>query len=268
MKLSFSTLACVDWELPKITELAERWGYDGVELRVSGDQHLSPDLSPEKRKNIRRLFSRHGLEIPCLAAYTRFAFAEQGLRQENIRELKRLIDLAHDLESPYVRTFGADASQSFEKERLTMWIADALMAVEDVALRRGVRVLLETHDTLSRGFDLKQVFERTGPISAGALWDVKHPLVQGESVGETLEYIGDLIHHVHIKDWLTVPGLDQERLVLVGAGELPLATIFEGLKSMGYQGFLSLEWEKLWHPEIEDSYIAIYQYLQKTKALI
>ncbi|NLJ74805.1 MAG: sugar phosphate isomerase/epimerase [Firmicutes bacterium] len=268
MKLSFSTLACVDWDLPKIAELADEWGYDGVELRVSGNQHVSPDLSQEERKSIRRLFSRYGLAIPCLAAYTRFAFSEKERRQDNIEELKRVIDLAHDLECPYVRTFGANSDQLFDQETLVEWIAHALMTVDDYAASRGVRVLLETHDVLSRGVDVKRVFEKTGPISAGVLWDVKHPLMKGEAVGETIEHIGDLVYHVHIKDWLTVPGLDQERLLLVGAGELPLAAILEHLEDINYKGYLSLEWEKLWHPDIEDSYIAIYQYAEKMKALI
>lgn len=266
MKLSFSTLACFDWDLPKIAGIAEKWGYDGVELRVDGDQHISPSFSRGEREKVRRLFSRHGLEIPCLAAYTRFAFPEGELRQENILALKQVIDLAHDLEAPYVRTFGANTDQLINKESLTQWVAEALLAADDYAAHRGVRVLLETHDQLSTGFEIKQVFARTGPISAGVLWDVKHSLVKGEALSATLEYIGDLVYHVHLKDWLKVPGLDKERLLLVGAGELPLAGILESLKGIDYQGFLSLEWEKLWHPEIEDSYLAIYQFVQKMRA--
>ena len=265
MKLSFSTLACVDWDLAKIAGLAAEWGYDGVELRVAGEGQVSPDLSSTERKKVRDLFSRHHLVIPCLAAYTRFAFPEPELRQENIKALKQVIDLAHDLEAPYVRTFGANPDRPVDHDNLTSWIAQALVAVDDYATSRGVRVLLETHDLLSTGAEVQQVFARTGPITAGVLWDVKHSLRKGESVTETLEQLGGLVYHVHLKDWLVVPGLNQDRLVLIGAGELPLATIIGSLRSMGYKGYLSLEWEKYWHPEIEDSYIAIYQYRQQMK---
>lgn len=263
MKLSFSTLACVDWDLAKIAGLAAEWGYDGVELRVAGGGQVSPELPAAERKKVRSLFSRQQLAIPCLAAYTRFAFPEPELRQENIEALKQVIDLAHDLEAPYVRTFGANMDQSVDHESLTSWVAQALMAIDDYATSRGVRVLLETHDLLSTGAEVYQVFARTGPITAGVLWDVKHSLTKGESVPETLAQIGDLVYHVHLKDWLVVPGMKQDRLVLVGAGELPLTTIITSLRSLGYKGYLSLEWEKHWHPEIEDSYIALYQYRQK-----
>jgi sugar phosphate isomerase/epimerase len=33
MKLSFSTLGCPTWPLPRILDAAGRLGYDGVELR-------------------------------------------------------------------------------------------------------------------------------------------------------------------------------------------------------------------------------------------
>jgi len=268
LRLSFSTLACVGWDLATIVRLAREWGYDGVELRVADDEAVHPALSQTERKNVRRLFTRNKLAIPCLAAYTRFAFSEPERRQENIIALKQVIDLAHDLEAPYVRTFGANVDWPVDRENLARWIADGLVAVDDYATKRGVRVLLENHDLLSSGHAVRQVFDLAGPISAGVLWDVKHSLREGEAVTATLQKVGALIHHIHLKDWLVVPGLGQDRLVLLGAGALPLETIVEYLQVIGYRGFLSLEWEKRWHPGIEDSYIAIYQYIQKIKPLL
>lgn len=138
MKLAFSTLACVDWDLEKVASVARRFGYDGVELRVSGEQHVSPDFTAPKRTSVRRLFRHNELEIACLSAYTRFGFAERNMREQQIRELRRTIDLAHDLECPYVRTFGAsDISPEAQKEHQISWIADALRTVADYAEHTG-----------------------------------------------------------------------------------------------------------------------------------
>ena len=41
MKISFSTLACPDWSMPQIIQLAANAGYDGIELRfVEGEDSL------------------------------------------------------------------------------------------------------------------------------------------------------------------------------------------------------------------------------------
>ena len=45
-----------------------------------------------------------------------------------------------------------------------------------------------------------------------------------------------------------------------GEGDLPLGRMLSILHEMGYTGYLSLEWEKKWHPEIEEPEIALPQY--------
>lgn len=266
MKLAFSTLACADWDLEKVAETAAKFGYQGVELRVSGTQHVDPDFTAEERKKVVEIFERRNLEIVCLAAYTKFAFPEQEVRDKQIEELKRVIDLAHDLKCPYVRTFGVGGPRGdFTKEDAIGWIAEAFVAVDDHAAERGVRVLLETHDSTSTGEDVGKVLDKAGNVTAGALWDLKHPLMNRESVDETIKHLGEKIYHVHVKDWLEVPGMEREKLILLGAGDLPLREIVTKLKEAGYDGYYSLEWEKLWHPEIEDSYVAIYQFVQKMR---
>ena len=42
------------------------------------------------------------------------------------------------------------------------------------------------------------------------------------------------------------------RLADFGTGEIPLRAIVESLLEDGYQGYFSLEWEKMWHPELRD----------------
>ena len=34
----------------------------------------------------------------------------------------------------------------------------------------------------------------------------------------------------------------------------------EALEQSGYKGFYSFEWEKLWHPELDDPQIALAQF--------
>ncbi len=71
------------------------------------------------------------------------------------------------------------------------------------------------------------------------------------------------IRHTHIKDAAMVDGKPQDRFL--GKGEVP---VFEGIDALlkgGYKGYYSFEWEKLWHPEIEEPETALADYSKVMK---
>ena len=266
MKLSFSTLACAEWTLEDIFRFAKNCGYDGVELRLH-EPHISVAASKKQRQEVKDLAEHYGLEICCLAAYTRFSSADETERTENANNLRSAVELAADLGCPFVRSFGGDPRSGTSVQQTAEWIYDGFKAVENTAETLGVKVLLETHDVLSKGKDVAGVFAHGALPEAGVVWDIKHSLVQGESLTETAEYLEGKIDHIHLKDWIPLHD-GREHLVLLGAGLLPTVDIILLLKELRFQGYLSLEWEKLWHPEIEDSAVAIDQYAWYMKRLL
>jgi fatty-acyl-CoA synthase len=54
---------------------------------------------------------------------------------------------------------------------------------------------------------------------------------------------------------------DGWQLVLLGHGEVPAREMLELLSGGRYEGWLSVEWEKRWHPEIEEPEVALPQHL-------
>ena len=63
------------------------------------------------------------------------------------------------------------------------------------------------------------------------------------------------ILHTHIKDAIVTEA--GEKYTLLGEGNAPVKEALHALKSGGYSGYYSFEWEKLWHPEIAEPEIAI-----------
>jgi sugar phosphate isomerase/epimerase len=53
---------------------------------------------------------------------------------------------------------------------------------------------------------------------------------------------------------------DGWQLVLLGEGEVPVQEMVALLAHGGYQGWVSVEWEKRWHPEIEEPEVALPQH--------
>jgi sugar phosphate isomerase/epimerase len=53
--------------------------------------------------------------------------------------------------------------------------------------------------------------------------------------------------------------------VLFGGGEFPIARFVRLLKDSGYNGWLSLEWEKMWHPELAGPDVALPLFARKMR---
>ncbi len=256
-KIAFATLGCPEWDLPTIARRAQEYGYDGVELRGVVGQHVSPEMTLRERTETRRLFSDHGLEIAAIDAYTRFAGATNVDEQRGQEEtLIRFIELAADLGAPVVRTFGGnmpdgDTDWVAAVARVANSLNTCAMAAED----HGVIIALETHDAFSLGAGVADVLAVVPSPAVGALWDLLHPYRHGETPEETATLLGGRIAHVHVKDAAPRPGTtgpDDWPLVELGRGAVPTRRMLELLLEAGYTGYLSLEWEKQWHPELSE----------------
>jgi hypothetical protein len=50
--------------------------------------------------------------------------------------------------------------------------------------------------------------------------------------------------------------------VLLGKGEVPCRQVVELLHRESYQGYITAEWEKKWHPTIEEPEVALPQHAE------
>lgn len=259
LPLVYSTLGCPDWSLERMIEEALADGYAGLEIRVLDGQIIPADMPGARRKVIRELMRQNGLVIAGLGASTRFSSPDPAERRKNQEELRRYLELANDLESPMVRTFGGEVVEGHTIEETIDWLAEGLTGVMETAAAQGVTVVLETHDAFCRGQEVAATLAKVEHPNLKAVWDTHHPYRMGESVADTWQYIGHRLAHVHIKDARRRPDGEWD-LVLLGEGEVPNREVIDLLLAKGYNGYLSAEWEKKWHPSIEEPEIALPQH--------
>lgn len=263
--LVYSTLGCPTWTLEHAADVAVANGYAGLEIRVLDGEIIAADLSASRRSEVRRIMQVRNLRIAGLGASTRFTSSDCSERQANVDELRRYLALANALEAPMVRTFGGNVPDGVTIEQAVDWVADGIRAVLPDAERYGVTVMLETHDAFCRGADVARVLAQVDHPHFQAIWDVHHPYRMGESIEETWRWIGARVGHVHLKDARRREDGSWE-LVLMGEGEVPNHAVIKLLWANGYQGDLSIEWEKKWHPEIEEPEVALPQHAQIVRA--
>ncbi|MEU1025380.1 TIM barrel protein, partial [Streptomyces sp. NPDC005904] len=110
----------------------------------------------------------------------------------------------------------------------------------------GVRILVETHDSHRTGADVTRVVGTVGHRQVGALWDVLHTWLGGESPTDTFAALSPYLGYVQVKD---VSSADDTTPLALGTGTLPLAECLEVLSSEGWEGWLCWEYEKRWYED-------------------
>ena len=269
MKLAFSTLGCPDYGVDEIIDAVKRYGYDAIGIRtVKGESYL-PNLEEFQPGGIRethRRFKQAGVDVVCVSSGVRFTSADRSERDKQFSDAKKYLDMAVALEAPYIRVFGGPIKPEMNEEETVNWIIEGFRKCSDEAEKRGIEVLLETHDTFSTGKKTRQLLSRVERKNIAVLWDILHSFRFGESFGETWNEVGSLIRHVHIKDSSEYSS-EGFNIKLCGEGTIPIGEAVSLLRGKGYRGYFSFEWEKGWHREIPGCEEAFPHYVKYMRDL-
>lgn len=266
--LSFSTLGCPDWELEAIVAYAKEYGYDGIELRgIKRELDLTKCkefATASARKQTADRMKAAGLKTVDLGSSCNLHFAAGAEREKNIDEGKRFIDLANDIDCPFIRVFPNIFTKEQGKEKTIELISAGLLQLAEHAEGSKVKVLLESHGDLVYTADILAVMTAAAHANTGLIWDVCNMWsVTKEAPAHVYKQLKKYIHHTHIKDAKLVDGKPQ--YVLLGRGDVPILQAVDLLANDHYKGYYSFEWEKLWHPEIEAPEIALADYMKVMK---
>jgi sugar phosphate isomerase/epimerase len=264
LPIGFSTLGCPNWEWKKILDQAAQHGFAAIEMRgLLGDMDLtkSPQFTGDKLKESLKDLDALGLKIAGLGASTNMHEPDAVRRARGMDEAKRFIELAHQLRSPYVRVFPNQLVKGEERKTTIDRIVAGLRELGDHAKGSKVAVIVESHGEFVTAPLLLEIIKGANHPNVAFLWDAHHTCVAGEKPAETFKQLGKYTRHTHLKD-SRAPKADEKgrRYVLTGTGEVPVKETVKVLAAGGYKGYYSFEWEKRWHPEIEDPEIAIPHY--------
>lgn len=258
MKISFSTLACPDWNIGQAVDIATQCGYEGIELRfLQGEDSLwkLPDFQGAGLGRTKQRIRDAGLTVCCVDTSCRFDSPDAEERHRWIEEGQRMAVLAEELGAPGIRVFGDRIQEGESREATQGWIVECLGSLSG---QTKVGVWLETHGDFSRSKDVKPIISQCEKLDV--IWDPAAAFVEArERPAESSQGIQTAIRHVHIKD-LRWDENGRWSPILTGEGEFPLAEMKDSMRAMNYEGFLSFEWEKKWHPEIEPAEIALPQF--------
>uniref|UniRef100_A0A7C2P0D4 Sugar phosphate isomerase/epimerase n=1 Tax=Schlesneria paludicola TaxID=360056 RepID=A0A7C2P0D4_9PLAN len=295
LNIAFSTLACPDWTWRDLLHYGPAFGYDGVEVRLLAretDLLAVSDLAPSHWTARRRELTDANFRVCGLASSVRFDYADANERQQQQDIGRRYIDLAVALGAGFIRVFGdslPETGQGASRAAILHQIAEGLRQLGDVAQQAGVQILLETHGDFSASPPAEQVMRLADHSHVGLVWDTHHPWrFFGEPLAESWERLRPWVRHTHWKDSVLLPegtvktaeqqaaahaaaalmvGHRHADYVLFLGGEFPARECLRLLLEGGYAGWHSLEWEKMWHPELLPPEVALPLFPPKLRFL-
>ena len=264
--ITFSTLACPEWNNETVLARAAAFGYDGIEWRGGLEGHVRPSLSTSERASLRRRVADSGLFSLAVTAYTSFVSDDLAVRQENVDELQRYLDLAADLGARYVRAFLGELRPGDEAAAALPRVAHCLESAAPHAQAVGVGIAVEPHDDFVRSASVAPILERVPHPAVGAVWDVGNTFAAGEDPAEGFRWLGQRLSYVQVKD--SIGRNPHRRLTRLGEGEVPLAGAVAVLLKHGYQGAFSVEWERAWHSDLDPAEVALPHALKAMRGLL
>lgn len=284
----------VDLTLDEVAELAAGWGYDGLEIAVSGE-HLDANRwdEPGYVEDRLAILDKHGLKCWAISNHLKgqaicddpidFRHRDivgsqvwgdgdpEGVRQRAAEYMKDSARLAQKM--------GVDTVVGFTGSKIWKYVAmfppvsqevidegyqdfaDRWNPILDVFDECGVRFAHEVHPS-EIAYDYwttQRALEAIGHRPAfGLNWDPSHFMWQEIDPVSFITDFADRIYHVDCKDIRVrttgrnarlgshLPWGDPRRgwdFVSFGRGDVPWDASMRALRSIGYDGPISIEWE-------------------------
>ncbi len=261
MKLSFSTRGWHENTFEEFCDIAVDLSFGGIELH-NVNNRLFTDRDGAfhdyaAAATLRRLYEKK-LQIPCID--TLCDLSDASAKETTLDEIRRCITIAGNLHIPNVRLKAAATDDPNALDGIAQRISEVLPEAEE----KGITLLLETSGIFANTAVLREMLNRFACDNLAALWNLSAAyFAGGESAEEIIQNLGAYLKHVQFSDGVvTEKGVEYR---LAGEGELPVAEMMLALRSVNYDGFISLVWDPKWLPELDDMEIIFTQFVNYMK---
>ncbi len=248
IRLAFSTVACPQWPLSEVVRRAAEYGYQGVELRTlgAGSSGLASDPMLSETAKVADVFRGKGVEPVCLSTSISLHHRGLGELHRAKHDTLKAIDAAKAMGCPAVRVFGYEVSPGENRKSVLQRIAERARELADHAGEAGVQLLFENAGSLKVAKEWWWLLNLVEHPMVGLLWNVAN-----SASADAADRGG----------WVSVPTLNSRiRLAKVkdakigeasgylplGEGNVGVRDFLHRLRGVGYDGYVSVEWDRLW----------------------
>lgn len=261
-----------EYTILEAIELFRKIGLDGAEIVVQDNYKcgLPTECSEKELEMVKKKAEEEGIKIIALTPYNSyFNSLDEAVRRREVESLRKVIGYAKYLGAKYIRIYAGNyAATDKDPDGLKMekLIASMRELGED-AKSAGVMLVMENHfNTMTvSARQSMDVAEAIHHPNVGILYDQANlTFTLQEDYEKAIATQIDQVKYVHVKDLnfksgnhefvsdeVSHPREEDRNVVtrIVGQGCIKWPEILQMMHEHGYEGWLSLEYERRWHPD-------------------
>ena len=237
-------------------------------LEIDGLEWYAGFLEMEDESNwqtFRKQVEDTGKSIPMMCCSPDFTHPDMAFRENEIKKQKRWIDMTYALGGSYCRVLSGQRRPEISRSEGVKLAADCIEACLPYAQERGIKLVIENHykddfweyPEFAQKMDIFcELVESIDHPSFGVNFDPSNTYLAGEDPLELLRRVSDRVVTMHASDRFLLTGTLEDlrreeggaagyakRLSHgeIGKGLNDYDAIFEELKRVGFNGWISIE---------------------------
>lgn len=250
-----------------VVDVAVKYGIKYVET-ITERELAEPDV--EFAKKLYAYANERGVAFNCVSVFAKISIENY---ENDVTRLKKFVDVAEALHSPYIHHTIVPGFKEFDyADKVKEMFENGVKGVSEVveyAKSKGITALYEPQGYLFNG--VENIEKLTSLVDAGIVADFGNVFFVDERIAPIIERCPDKIKNVHVKDYQVVEDAPKyytskfgTRFVerQLGEGDVDFEGAFELLRKIGYDGCVALESSCIPGKE-EESFLRNLEFLKK-----
>lgn len=246
MKICTCTVGFRNLSLEDTLAILDELGFEYFEGTTDAKVHIYPYVTGEKSvSDLRDTLSSFKVKMVAISGQSDFGVSDSYI-DEQVKLVKRQIDLANRLAVPVIRIFASGIPSKYIDDKVIERTIKNLKKVSPLAEQANVRLAIENHYGITAtADDVIRIIEGVESGYIGANFDPANFIPSGEDPVTAGKKLAPYIFHTHVKDCVPASqgkywGYDY---IEVGSGIVNYKPILSDLEKNNYEGYLSLEYE-------------------------
>ncbi|HYB04614.1 MAG TPA: sugar phosphate isomerase/epimerase family protein [Nitrososphaerales archaeon] len=232
-------------------DVLSRYGYKGVEWIAYLHFRTRDEL-----KSLADLTRKNGLEVANIMCSSDLVVPDDTKRAERVKYTVEKIEDARSASIDKVNLFSGPAEWDPSAQKIgrdfhegAAWknLIESFTAIVASAEKNDITITFEAafgmlvHDF----YTLQEFLSYFGSKNLAVNMDPSHMVLYGNDVEYAVRRLGKRIKHVHMKDAVGKPGSQNDTFTfpMLGEGVTDWKGFFNALSDVGYDGYLSVEFE-------------------------
>jgi sugar phosphate isomerase/epimerase len=218
-----------DWDIPTLIEKMTAAEVYGIELRVDHAHGVSPELSRDQRKEIRKQFRSSPVQVLGMGTNQQFDYPDRSKLRESIEKTVEYIVLSKDIGGTGVKVKPNQFHAGVPKSRTVEQIGKALNQLARIGADNGQEIRLEVHGNETQEIVIiKDIMDVADHPNAKVCWNSNPEDLHGRGLAANFNLLKDrfgAVTHVRELDDTSYP---YEELIRLFVG-------------INYRGWIMLE---------------------------